>query len=133
MKRRPGKVPIPAPVLKEMAGDAAPLSESCGALMIDFPDPVLVADRDRRVVFLNRAAEKIFGDTLRPGDPCPICSQLTGLPLSVDGTVRQARCLEPGESLQRAPILPKAGWATRTPLTVTATPIINFTRTAEVK
>ena len=75
------------------------------------------------VVFLNRAAEKIFGATLRPGDPCPICGQLTGLPLSVDGTVRQARCLEPGESLNRAPILPKAGWASRAPLTVTATPI----------
>ena len=37
--------------------------------------------------------------------------------------MRPARCLEPGESLRRAPILPKAGWASRTPLTVTATPI----------
>jgi PAS domain S-box-containing protein len=89
----------------------------------DFPDPVLIADRDKKVVFLNRAAEKLFGETLRTGDPCPICSQLTGLPLSVDGTVRQARCLEPGESLQRAPVLPKAGWTSPAPLTVTATPI----------
>ena len=37
--------------------------------------------------------------------------------------MRRARCLEPGESLNRVPILPKAGWASRAPLTVTATPI----------
>ena len=110
-------------VLPEVAGDSARLSESCGPLLLDFPDPALITDRHRRVIFMNRAAEKIFGATLRPGDLCPICGQLTGLPLSVDGTVRQARCLEPGESLSRAPILPKAGWASRTPLTVTATPI----------
>ncbi|MFI5354056.1 MAG: PAS domain S-box protein [Desulfobaccales bacterium] len=122
MRRRPGKGPA-ADVLPAMAGDTTRLAESCGPLLLDFPDPVLIADRHRRVVFLNRAAEKIFGATLRPGDLCPICGQLTGLPLSVDGTVRQARCLEPGESLRRAPILPKAGWAGRTPLTVTATPI----------
>ena len=37
--------------------------------------------------------------------------------------MRQARCLEPGESLNRAPILLKAGWGSNVPLTVTATPI----------
>ncbi len=122
MRRRPGKVPAAA-VLPAVAGDPSRLAESCGLLLLDFPDPALIADRDRRVVFMNRAAEKIFGATLQVGDPCPICGQLTGLPLSVDGTVRLSRCLEPGESLHRAPILPKAGWASRTPLTVTATPI----------
>jgi two-component system NtrC family sensor kinase len=122
MRRRPGKGPV-VEVLPAMAGDTPQLAASCGPLLLDFPDPVVIADRHRRVVFLNRAAEKIFGATLRPGDLCPICGQLTGLPLSVDGKVRQARCLEPGESLRRAPILPKAGWASRTPLTVTATPI----------
>jgi two-component system, NtrC family, sensor kinase len=108
--------------LPEAAGGASKLSEFCTSLLEDFPDPVLIADRHKEVVFLNRAAEKIFGASLRPGDPCPICSQLTGLPLSADGTVRRARCLEYGESLNRAPILPKAGWASRAPLTVTATP-----------
>ncbi|MCX5894138.1 MAG: PAS domain-containing protein, partial [Deltaproteobacteria bacterium] len=123
MRRRPGKVPMPGEVLPAVSGDSARLAASCGSLLLDFPDPALIADRHRRVVFLNRAAEKIFGATLKVGDPCPICGQLTGLPLSVDGTVRQARCLEPGESLNRVPILPKAGWTSRTPLTVTATPI----------
>jgi PAS domain S-box-containing protein len=99
------------------------LAECYAPLLADFPDPVLVADRNKQVVFLNRAATKIFGDTLRVGDSCPICSQLTGLPLSVDGTVRQDRCLRSGESLNRAPILLKSHWAANVPLTVTATPI----------
>jgi two-component system NtrC family sensor kinase len=99
------------------------LAESYAPLLADFPDPVLIADRNKQVVYLNRAAVKIFGDTLRAGDSCPICAQLTGLPLSIDGTVRQDRCLRPGESLNRAPILLKSHWAATVPLTVTATPI----------
>ena len=125
MSPEPGNAPKVAPNdLPEAAGGASPARLSpAPRCWIDFPDPVLIADRHQKVVFLNRAAEKIFGASLRLGDPCPICSQLTGLPLSADGTVRRARCLEYGESLNRAPILPKAGWASRAPLTVTATPI----------
>ena len=124
MSPEPGNPPkVAANDLPEAAGGASTLGEFCTPLLEDFPDPVLIADRHKKVVFLNRAAEKIFGASLRPGDPCPICSQLTGLPLSADGTVRRARCLEYGESLNRAPILPKAGWASRAPITVTATPI----------
>ncbi len=70
-----------------LARDASALGAACAPLLVDFPDPVLIADHHRRVVFLNRAAEKIFGDTLRLGDPCPICSQLTGLPLRADDQV----------------------------------------------
>ena len=103
---------------------AGPSLADCYApLLADFPDPVLIADGHKKVVFLNRAAAKIFGDSLCLGDACPICSQLTGLPLSVDGTVRQDRCLKHGESLNRAPVLLKSRWATTVPLTVTATPI----------
>ena len=105
------------------AWDPLGLAEGYAPLLADFPEPVLIADRNKQVVFLNRAAVKIFGDALRLGDSCPICAQLTGLPLSVDGTVRRDRCLRPGESLNRAPILLKSRWSTSVPLTVTATPI----------
>jgi two-component system NtrC family sensor kinase len=115
--------PKPSAKPSQNAADPARLCECYGPLLLDFPDPVLITDRCKKVVFLNRAAEKIFGDVLRLGDPCPICSQLTGLTLRVDGTVRQARCLEPGESLHRAPLLLKAGWTNQVPLTVTATTI----------
>ncbi len=110
-------------LLSRAAGDNATLGVSCCSLMQDFPDQVLIADCGRKVVFLNRAAEKIFGDTLKVGDLCPICALLTGMPLSADGTVREARCLKPGESLDRAPLLLKGEWASSVPLTVTASPI----------
>jgi PAS domain S-box-containing protein len=97
--------------------------ETLSALLDDFPDPVLVTGRDKNVIFLNSSARKVLGDNLRLGDPCPICSQLTGLPLSLDGTVRQDSCLQRGESLQRAPILLRSYWVTEVPLTVTASPI----------
>jgi PAS domain S-box-containing protein len=124
MSMKQGKAPKAAGDRRlRLASDASALGAACAPLLVDFPDPVLIADRHRQVVFLNRAAEKIFGATLRLGDPCPICSQVTGLPLSADGTVRRARCLRYDEGLQRAPILLKEGWASTTPLTVTATPI----------
>ncbi len=100
-----------------------PLAEYYAPLLADFPDAVLIADHQKQVVYLNRAATKIFGETLRVGDACPICSKLTGLPLSVNGTVQQDRCLKYGESLTRAPVLLKSSWSAAVPLTVTATPI----------
>jgi hypothetical protein len=123
MKPKPAKVTVTPPVSPGSAVDPTRLAASCGSLLLDFPDPMLIADRDKKVVFLNRAAEKIFGTALQPGDPCPICSQITGLPLSGAGTVGQARCLENGESLTRAPLLLKPGWTSSTPLTVTAAPL----------
>jgi two-component system, NtrC family, sensor kinase len=123
MSRKQVKVPLTEAGPPEVAGDTSRLAESCGLLLLDFPDPVLIADHDRQVVFLNKAAEKIFGATLKVGDPCPICGQLTGLPLSGYGTVRRGHCLKPGASLNRVPILPKAGWAGKTPLTATVAPI----------
>ncbi len=118
------KNPNPAgPELAAKAEEAPLLAECYAPLLADFPDPVLIADSHKKVVYLNRAAAKIFGEALRLGDLCPICSQLTGLPLSVDGTVRRDRCLKHGESLNRAPILLNSRWSTSVPLTVTAIPI----------
>ncbi len=89
----------------------------------DFPDAVLITDRQKKVVFLNRAAAGLLGETFRVGDECPICSRLTGLLLSVDGKIRHGRCPQHGESLKDVPLLLEAGWATSAPLTVTASPI----------
>jgi two-component system, NtrC family, sensor kinase len=119
MNREPGDAA--GNILQGEVGSA--LSGSCSALLADFPDPVLIADHSKKIVFLNQAAARLFGDNLRLGDPCPICSQLTGLPLSADGTVAQERCLQLGENLHRAPILLKSQWASAVPLTVTASPI----------
>ena len=40
-----------------------------------FPYPMVVTNLDREVVFLNcAAAQNLFGEALRAGDPCPLCS-----------------------------------------------------------
>ena len=54
-----------------LTGAATVPVEFLGPLLADFPDPVVVTNRDREVVFLNGAAQKLFGEALRAGDPCP--------------------------------------------------------------
>ncbi|MHB8068998.1 MAG: PAS domain S-box protein [Desulfobaccales bacterium] len=98
--------------------------EACLSLreLEDFPDAVLITDGNKKVVFLNRAATELLGETFRVGDECPICSQLTGLLLSVDGKIRHGSCPQHGESLKDVPLLLKAGWSASRPLSVTASP-----------
>jgi nitrogen-specific signal transduction histidine kinase len=48
--------------------------ECLGPLLAEFPEPVVVTNREREVVFLNGAAQEFFGETLRAGAPCPLCS-----------------------------------------------------------
>ena len=62
-----------------LMGDAAAPVELLGPALAEFPDPVVVTNRDREVVFLNGAARKLFGETLGPGDPCPFCGEIPRL------------------------------------------------------
>ena len=117
----PRKIPGAPPASPEEAV-LLPL-EAASSLLADFPEAVLITDKEKKIVFLNRAADTLFGGRLALGDLCPICSQLTGLPLSLNGSLHQDRCLRPGESLKDAPLLLKAGWGATAPLTVTANPI----------
>ncbi len=118
---RAGKSPrpdIPPEGTERLPGGAA-------ALLGDFPEPVLLADRRQRLAFLNRAAAKLLGDTVRRGDPCPICTQLAGSPLSLDGKERQGTCLSWGQSLEAVPMVSNPRWAGLAPLTATVSPIRN--------
>ncbi|MDD2902779.1 MAG: PAS domain S-box protein [Syntrophales bacterium] len=121
MTPRPRKTPIDSP----SSADAAPSLPLAAAssLLADFPDAVLITDKRKKVVFLNRAAAKLFGENLGVGDLCPVCSQLAGIPLSPDGKLRHDPCLQRGEGLKDAPLLRQAGWDTALPLTVTVTPL----------
>ncbi len=97
--------------------------ESCSPLLADFPDPVLLVDGREKVVFLNRVAEKLFGETLRLGDLCPICPQIAVGENIGEGPGRLGRCLQYGENLNRVPVLIKGRGGLSVPFTVTATPI----------
>lgn len=76
-------------------------------LLADFPDPVLITNRTGAVVFLNRAAVNLFGNTLRTGDPCPLCPEKSGLLLAGEEPARTGCPLKEGESQQRLPVLLK--------------------------
>ncbi len=92
-------------------------------LVGDFPEPIVITDAQRRVVFLNCAARKLFGATLGPGDPCPLCSEHPILAGTGVSTSRPPGCPEIGESLKQVPVLLKTRWPVGAPLSLTATPI----------
>jgi two-component system NtrC family sensor kinase len=94
-----------------------------GPLLADFPDPVVVTNHYRQVVFLNEAARQLFGESLHPGDPCPFCGEIPRIAGVGEGTSRLTRCPKLGESFQGVPIALKAHWPTAAPLTLTVTPI----------
>jgi two-component system, NtrC family, sensor kinase len=122
MKFCPGSNPAGPEVEGELT-DNDILPEWVSPLLLDFPDPVLVTDRRRRVVFLNTQAEKLFGGKLHPGDPCPICTQASDAQICWEDHGWMERCLHNGEGFNRVPISLKRLGGRDIHLTITATPI----------
>ncbi len=107
----------------EGMGGAPEWKETLGPLLTDFPDPVVVTNRDREVVFLNCAAKKLFGESLRSGDPCPICAENAIVAGTGKDASRPRQCPQLGESYRQAPVLLKTRWPLGAPLSLSATPI----------
>ncbi|MEW6386481.1 MAG: PAS domain S-box protein [Thermodesulfobacteriota bacterium] len=122
MKKKPNQ-PTLAKIAAGQRGLPADLSVCYSPLLNDFPDLLLITDRRRKVVFMNRAAEKFFGPGLRPEDPCPICFQIPGWQLAEGDQDRPAPCQQEGGSLHHLPIWLKNREGHLVPLTLTATPI----------
>ena len=121
MKHR-NRVPTgPPDLLLKLAIPGKFTQEHFDLLLGDFPDPVVVSDRERKVVFLNRAAESILGPTLRPGEPCPLCSLAADPPGVTRSQPRQ--CWGQGGKLERVPLLLQTPDGQVANLTVSATPI----------
>jgi PAS domain S-box-containing protein len=116
----PPKRPDPPPVL---TGSAVVPVDCLGPLLGEFPDPVVVTNRDREVVFLNCAAQKLFGESLRPGEPCPLCAE-NGIVAGVGNDAsRSEPCPQMGESYRQVPVLLKTRWPLGAPLSLNASPI----------
>ena len=87
-----------------------------------FPDPVMVINRQGRVVFMNPAAEDLFGCSVRAGEEYPLCSEILKTdmkehPLSIEKwMVGQA-------PLNRAPLRLRNRQGSWLSLSVTVTPI----------
>jgi PAS domain S-box-containing protein len=106
-----------------LTGAAAVPVSFLGPLLAEFPEPVVVTNSQHKVVFLNCAAQKLFGESLRPGAPCPICAENA----IIEGTGQEASRPEPcpqlGESYRQVPVLLKTRWPLGAPLSLSATPI----------
>lgn len=113
---RPGEPP-------PLTGLTGMPAEVLGQILGEFPDPVVVTNRDQGVVFLNCAAQKLFGGALRPGDPCPLCSE-TPLITGTGGAASPPQlCPGMGERYHQVPILLKTRWPVGPPLFLSANPI----------
>jgi two-component system, NtrC family, sensor kinase len=108
--------------VKEME-EASRMEDYLSPLVGDFPEPIIVTNADNRVVFLNCAAKKLFGETLGPGDPCPFCGEIPRIVGVGEGASRLSRCPNVGESFKEVPIALKVHWPAGAPLTLTVTPI----------
>ena len=107
-------------ILPENVTEIWPPIDNLDALMGGFPEPIIVTNIDHQVVFVNRAAERLFGGGMQPGEQCPFCSETA----VIAGTGAETpHCPEAGESLRQVPVMLKTRWPVGAPLSLSATPI----------
>jgi len=106
-----------------LTGTAPAPMEYLAPLLSDVLDPIVVTNSHHQVVFLNCAAQKLFGESLRPGNPCPICSETPIIAGTGEDASRLQRCPQPGESFKQIPVLMQTRWPIGAPLSVNITPI----------
>jgi two-component system NtrC family sensor kinase len=107
-------------ILPDNVTEAWPPVDNLDTLVGGFPEPVIVTNIDHQVVFFNRAAQRLLGDGLRVGEPCPFCS---GTAVIAGTGAETPRCPEVGESLRQIPVMLKTRWPIGAPLSLSATPI----------
>jgi two-component system, NtrC family, sensor kinase len=108
--------------VKEME-EVSQVEDYLNPLLGDFPESIIVTNADRRVIFLNCAAQKLFGGNLAPGDPCPLCSETPIIVRTGEAASRVKQCPGLGESLKQIPVVLKTRWPLGAPLSLTATSI----------
>ena len=104
----------------ETDGGVVDLEELCRHFNA-FPDPVAVADRGRRIVYLNGAAEKFLGCTVRGKKKLPDCREV--FRIKGDGSMHCFidRCILEERSLHRLPVSLKSSEGESYQLSVTTT------------
>jgi len=86
-----------------------------------FPDPVLIADNRKRIVFLNQAATDLLGCSIDPRGESPPCSDLLRVDMAGEVHCFVDCCLERREHVHGVPVRiqgPQGSWRN---LAVTAT------------
>jgi two-component system, NtrC family, sensor kinase len=100
------------------AGLDLPGLSSC---LCHFPDPVLIADNRKRIVFLNQAATDLLGCSIDPGGESPLCADLIRVHMAGEMHCFVDRCLERREHLHGVPVRIQGREGSWRNLTVTAT------------
>jgi len=70
----------------------------------EFPDPVVVADGQRRVVYLNRAAEELLGCSLDQMEDHPLCTEIVRTEMDGEHHCFIDQCLTKEENLNRVQV-----------------------------
>lgn len=112
-----GSKSLAAPGVAAKGLDLAGLS-SC---LDHFPDPVLIADHRKRIVFLNQAAANLLGCAIDPGGEFPLCADLLRVDPAGELHCFVDRCLERREHLHEVPVLVQGRRGSWHNLEVTAT------------
>jgi PAS domain S-box-containing protein len=86
-----------------------------------FPDPVLIADNRKRILFLNQAATDLLGCSIDPAGVSPLCADLLQVDMAGDVHCFVDRCLERREHLRGVPVRIQGRQGSWRNLAVTAT------------
>ena len=87
-----------------------------------FPDPVMVVNRQGRVVFMNPAAEDLFGCSVGAGEEYPLCSEILQTDMK-EHPLSAEQWLRGRVPLNRAPLRLRNRQGEWSSLSVTVTPI----------
>jgi two-component system NtrC family sensor kinase len=112
-----GRKSLAAPGVAARDFDLAGLSSS----LDHFPDPVLIADHRKRIVFLNRAATDLLGCAIDPAGESPLCADLLRVDTAGELHCFVDRCLERREHLHDVPVRVQGREGSWHNLAVTAT------------
>ena len=99
--------------------------ENLSCLFSEFPDPVIGADNQRMIVFLNHAAEKLLGCSLGQKDSPPTCKEILKTEIGGRRACFVEHCLSHNENLSRVPVRLRNCHGDWLSLCVTATVIRN--------
>ena len=112
-----GRKSLAAPGAAAMGLDLPGLFSCLG----HFPDPVLIADNRKRIVFLNQAATELLGSSVDPAKESPLCADLLRVDMAGEAHCFVDLCLERREHLHGVPVRIQGRQGSWHHLAVTAT------------
>jgi two-component system NtrC family sensor kinase len=117
------RIDAPPGITSPNAGEIAGLDfQYLSRYFANFPDPVMMLNSRGRVVFLNRAAEGLFGFSLQTGESGPFCREI--LQSGMDNeSLWSEEFFHGEEGLTRFPVTVRSGQGGWCNMSMTASPV----------